>query len=650
MRPPFLALLPGVLTVYFGFNAGGYFPPAIGVACVVLAIALVLRLTLAERPLEGLGLPAAVAGGALALFAAWSLTSTLWSDSPGRAVLEFDRVLLYVLAFMLVASLPRSAQAARILLLGLAGGALVICLAGLLTRLLPDVFSVDLPVLPQRLSYPVTYWNGLGLLAALAIVAATHLTCAEREHPAIRVGAAAALPLLAATLLFTFSRASIALAICAVLAYALVARPRGLLPGFAAGLPPTVVGIKLAYDADLLAARNPTTDAAAAQGHDLALALLACGLVAAGLRLALIRFGVDRRMTDLPVSRSARRGAAIALVAIAAAGALVAVTAFDVVDRIDRQYERFKEGDTLARTDDARDRLTDTANNGRLEHWDEAIDAWHADELKGTGAGTYELTWIKERPVEFTVRDGHSLYLETLSEGGLVGCILLGLALGAMGIASLTRVRGPDRALWAVLLVLIGMWALHAAQDWMWELPVVTLWVICAGAVACARPTSRPGPGLPRLGRVVAALVVMVLAVTPVLSAVSHGKLKDAVAAFQDGDCDAAIDAALAATSALSTRAEPYAILSFCDARLGELPLARRMMQDAIDRDPDHWEYHYGMALIRGAAGQDPRADMRRAREANPLSGLLIRVERGFATNDPQKWKRRALKARLPID
>ena len=47
MWTPTIALLPGALTIYLGFDGGGYFPPATGVACAVLAIALVVRLTLA---------------------------------------------------------------------------------------------------------------------------------------------------------------------------------------------------------------------------------------------------------------------------------------------------------------------------------------------------------------------------------------------------------------------------------------------------------------------------------------------------------------------------------------------------------------------------------------------------------------------------
>lgn len=648
MRSSHLALLPGALTVYLGYSSGGYFPPAIGTACVVLAIALVLRLTLAERPLEGFGGPAALAAGALALLAVWTIASSAWSDAPGRALLDFDRVLLYLLLFAFVASFPRSPESTRHLFLGLGAGGTVVCLGALLTRVLPESFAVDLPVLPQRLSYPISYWNGLGLLAVLTIVAAVHFTCSEKEHPAIRIGAAALVPLLATTLYFTFSRASIAVVVAALLAYMLLARPRGLAAGALAVLPVSLIALKLAYDADLLASTDPTTAGAADQGRDLALVLLACSLGAAGIRLLLIRTGFDSRLERVEIRRETRRLATGVAVGVLLLGAVGSWVAFDLGDRIDRQYERFKEGDSLGRDSDARDRLTDVGNNGRIDHWEEALDSWHREKLKGQGAGTYELTWARYRPVEFTVLDGHSLYLETMSELGLAGLVLLLLALGTILVGLVLRVRGPDRPLWAALLVATATWVVFAAQDWVWELPAVTLWPVVLGAAALARTAGSSG-GLPRLARVVGALMVLALAVTPGLAGISHARLQEGVSAFKRGDCNRAIDNALSSTSAISSRPEPYAILAFCDVRLGKVDLAERMMRDAVDRDPENWTYRYGLALVLGAAGKDPRPEMAKARELNPLDGLLIRTERSFDTNDPQKWRRRALEARLPI-
>ncbi|MGH2897908.1 MAG: hypothetical protein ACRDMZ_04485, partial [Solirubrobacteraceae bacterium] len=49
-----LVLLPGLLVVGFGFSAGGFFPGAVAAGTILLGLALVLRITIAERPFAGL--------------------------------------------------------------------------------------------------------------------------------------------------------------------------------------------------------------------------------------------------------------------------------------------------------------------------------------------------------------------------------------------------------------------------------------------------------------------------------------------------------------------------------------------------------------------------------------------------------------------
>jgi hypothetical protein len=184
-------------------------------------------------------------------------------------------------------------------------------------------------------------------------------------------------------------------------------------------------------------------------------------------------------------------------------------------------------------------------------------------------------------------------------------------------------------------------------------MPAVTAWLFAAGGIALARPPATARTRvvtLPRLGRVIVALVVLALAVTPVLNALADARVRDSVTAFKGGDCDQAIEHALSATDLVGARAEPYAILAFCDVRLGKLDLADRMMRNAVDRDPRNWVYHFGLSLVLAVRGEDPRPEIAEARRLNPLDGAVTRLERKFqSTDDPRKWRRRALMARLPI-
>mgnify|MGYP006175038649 CR=1 FL=1 len=66
-------------------------------------------------------------------------------------------------------------------------GATFVCLGGLLTRVLPDVFPIAPNVLDQRLSYPITYWNGVGLLYVRKQPVAGAATFRERLAPFARL-------------------------------------------------------------------------------------------------------------------------------------------------------------------------------------------------------------------------------------------------------------------------------------------------------------------------------------------------------------------------------------------------------------------------------------------------------------------------------
>jgi hypothetical protein len=65
-------------------------------------------------------------------------------------------------------------------------------------------------------------------------------------------------------------------------------------------------------------------------------------------------------------------------------------------------------------------------------------------------------------------------------------------------------------------------------------------------------------------------------------------------------------------------------------------------MKRAIDRDAHNWNFRYGLALARAAAGLDPRPEVRQARDINPLEPLVQDAVKCFATDRPRLWQRRA--------
>src|SRR5205807_847159 len=95
------------------FNGGGFFPGAVGFIAAIACQLVMARVLLADDPFAGYTRALAVVGGMLALYALWTLASSLWSHAEGRALIEFDRALLYLLVFILFGLGARRPSALR---------------------------------------------------------------------------------------------------------------------------------------------------------------------------------------------------------------------------------------------------------------------------------------------------------------------------------------------------------------------------------------------------------------------------------------------------------------------------------------------------------------------------------------------------------
>jgi hypothetical protein len=623
--------LPGLLTAWLGFRAGGFFPGQVGIVGLTLCLALVVRVTVARRPFAGWSWGLAVASGALAALAVWTLASATWSDAPVRALTEFDRVLLYALVLVLTGSAAARVGDLSMLLRWTAAAFAAIALAGLLTRLAPGTFPIGAGYLPERLGFPLTYWNAMGIACALAVLLAFHLSASGREPRVVRVLAAAVIPVAAVSLYLTFSRGAIWVLPLGLVLYVLCSQARGLVSAAVAAVP-AGVAVWVAYHAEMLARADYDTAAAEPQARKVGLTVAACCAGAVALR-GLLLFA-DARVERVRLPRFARPVFVAGVLAVMIAGGL----AVDAPTRVGNAVDRFREGSSIT-VDDLRDRLTSPVDNGRIEHWEVALDAFRAEPLHGTGAGTYRIAWDRERTSEFKVVDGHSLYLETLAELGVVGLVLLAIALGTVLIGAAWRLRGPERHAHALVLAGGLMLAVHAGLDWDWEMPALFVWFFGAGGVVLAARSGRLGE-LGRTPRIVAALAVLLLAVTPALMWWSQGPLDDAGAAWDARDCTTTIDRALTATERFGARPEPWLLLAYCDARLGDHNLARRAVEAARKRDPHNWQMVYAQAIVYGISGADPLPYAEQALRMNPLEPYTRRLVEELRAEKKQARRR----------
>lgn len=634
-----MSLVPGALVVYFSVNEGGFFPGAVGFLALLLIQILIARLLLAARPFEGYSRAYVAVGAVLTAFAGWVLLSGLWAHALDRTLMEFNRALMYLLVFAVMGTMSRAVTTMQWVTRWLVVGMLSICTVALITRVLPDVWPTAQNFANNRLSFPLTYWNALGVIAGCGALLAAGLTTSTGEPRIVRSLAAAATPIFALTLFFTFSRGAILATVIGAVVLVVLSRSPGLPGGLLATLPFTAIALIVAYHADELATVHPDTARGVSQGKHVALAALVCVIGAAAVRLALTL--LDRRIEAIHLSERARRARRWTLVG-ATVAAVVIVIAAGAPGWISDEWHTFTTSTDTSKTD-FRNRLTDPSNNGRLEHWRVAADAFTSSPLHGHGAGTYQFDWEKHRRLVFPVVDGHSLYVEQAGELGIVGLLLLVAVIVAILVALLRRARGPNRAIYVALFAATLAWAIHAGVDWDWEMPATTAWVFGVGGVALARRRKGDaGPVWGDRGRIPAAIVLLLVAATPGLLLFSQSRLGAAATAFEKGDCTRAQAKAIDSINVLGVRPEPYQILGYCDLEQGHTGEAAAAMRKAIDIEPRSWEYHYGLALARAAGGLDPMPELRLSLERNPEEQLTKDAYGAFRGGSPRTWPKAA--------
>ncbi len=607
-----VALLVGAPIVSLSAASGGYFPPAWGWATVAFALAAAAVLSLVDD--VELGRIDVIAFVALLSFAVWVAVSLLWTESQTRTVLELQRALLYVAA---LAALLLAARRAlwRAALVGVVVPLTLLALYGLATRLFPDVFGFDSEG-PYQLSRPVGYWNALGLLSAMAVVLALGWAAHARGR-IVRSAAAASLPALLVTLYFTFSRGAwVGLVIGFCVLFVFDQRRARAAAALLAAAPFSAAAVVLASQFDGLTSANAPLSQAVSDGHRLVLPLVAlcAGAGIAASAVERVGSGVFRRPNLRPAA-----GVAGVVVGILAAVALVAWGGGPGA-LADRAYDAFV-GPPVLGKDDLNARLLSASGNSRADYWGVALRTTKAEPLLGSGAGTFDLRWYRDRPGHGNVRDAHNIYLEVLSELGPVGLLLLVTALAAP-LAALRLSRDPIAAAGGGAY---AAYLAHAGLDWDWELPAVTLAALACAAsiIASTRTGARP------LGRRTRAAALVVLGLVAVVGAGGYlgaRALETSASAFDGGAYREARDAGEDAR-----RLAPwsgYALLALGEAHLalGERVSARRTFRDATAKEPNDWYAWYELAL---ASDGRPRANaVARAKALNPLSPEVAELDR----------------------
>jgi hypothetical protein len=603
----------GALAVLgLGGANGGYFPSSWGWASVALATVLLWALALG-----GLSRPTGLEGaflGALLLVACWYGVSGLWGVASSSSD-ELARVLLYVCGGAAALAVVR--RNARPLLAGVLAGSAAIAGYALATRLFPTQLGNFDPISGYRLATPIGYWNALGLLCALALLLALALAAGARSPLAAALAAAPA-PVLAATLYFTFGRGAW-ISLGAGLAFALALDPRRLrltASALTLGLPASV-GVLLGSRSRALTHLQASAGQAAHDGHRLALVVAALVVLAAALAAGLT---LIRHRVALPARAHRTYAIVLALAALAAlAGGLIRLGG--PVSAVHRAWSSFAAPPPKIGTN-LQGRLFSFSGSGRADLYRAAWRDFEAHPLLGSGAGSFEAYWLQHRPDGQKVRDAHSLYLETLAELGVVGLVLLVVALAAPLVAAVRARRraAVPAAAGAYLAYLLG-----AGADWDWELAAVTLAALLVGValLGSARPDEPREAGRRlRYGMLAAALALGGFGFVFLVGNLFLARAADAARA---GRWTTAAADARKASSWLFWSTRPWQQLGEAQLGLGQTRAAQRSFRSALRKDAGDWSLW--LDLARASTGRAQAAALAHAKRLDPLAPEIATFE-----------------------
>ena len=610
-------LVAGLSVAALAADAGGYDPTSWGWSAIALLLVIAASLVAGGRrlaPLEWAFL------GCLAALAGWVWLSLAWSSDVSQTVEEGQRMLLYVAGPAALLLLGRRSRVEG-LLASLGAAITAICTYALALRMLApgrggyQVLSAD-PGAAFRLARPLGYANALALFAVMGMLLALGFALRGRTVVGRALGSAA-LVILAPTLYFTYGRGAWLALVAGLATLIAVERERlGVVARSLAFAVAPVVAVVLASRTQALTSEPGAVAAARHDGRLLAGATVALVAVA-----ALVPAGLDRIQGKAVLGPSSRRAFALALalllVVVAAAG-LARVGGPQAAVR--RAYDAFNAPAPLVKTNESQ-RLFSLSGSSRSEYWRVAWREYEDHPWLGDGAGSYQRFWLRDRREGLPVLDAHSLYLETLSELGPLGLVLLlGTLALLLGAARVAR-RHPlaCAALGAYVAFLV-----HAGIDWDWEMPAVTLAALVCGVALLLAARSAETPPLGHASRVLGIALAAVLFVVALVGFLGNRAAATAAEALDAAHLSTAASEARHARHWQPWSAEPWRLLGEAQLQAGEVGQARASFVRGIQKDRGDWELWLDLALA--SRGSERRAALGHVAVLNPLSTELREV------------------------
>jgi len=262
-------------------------------------------------------------------------------------------------------------------------------------------------------------------------------------------------------------------------------------------------------------------------------------------------------------------------------------------------------------------RLLSLSGSSRAQYWHVAWRDYRQHPWLGSGAGSFQRDWLRSRPADLPVLDAHSLYLETLAELGPAG---LGLLAALLALPVAAGVIARNQPLAAPAFGGYVAYLVHAAQDWDWELPAVTLAGLGCAAALLILAGREPRRALGRNARA-AGLCATILVGLVALGALAGNQTLAAASVSLDADepARAARDAGWA-KHLVPWSPEPWRLHGEALLSQGDLDGARRDFLTALRKDSSDWDSWVDLALV--SRGTTQKRAVERAHRLNPLEPI----------------------------
>jgi O-Antigen ligase len=628
-----LGLGAGTSPFFFAYYDASVWVP------IGLGLVLVCAVCVMARPPRLSG-PAMLTLAGLCGLGVWSLISVTWAESVENAVVSGNRWLVYGALMGLILMLLRSERRSA-LLMGAATLGVIAVAVSVLARLLGS--HPQTLFLGARLNSPLGYINGEGCLFVVGFWLCFAVV-EDRRAPVAALAAGMA-TLMGCLAILTQSRGTALGMLVALIAVviAVPGRTRRIYGLMVVAGAVALATPDLLHVYDNASAGSVSVEASHVAGHATLLAAVA-GALAWGL-LTLVWEGVAAR--QVWALRARRMGSWLLVIP------LVLALVFAVSDehRIDRSVRtQWHDFTNLAEPSygggadaGSQSRLFSGAGN-RYDYWRIAWRVWRAHPALGVGAGNYPRSYYQQRATTEDIEQPHSIELQTLSELGVVGALLL-IALLAGTVWGIVRMRSNavssqrGRALMVGATGAFVAWLTQTSVDWMHLLPGLTAIAVIAVAVLVRGKGSHGYPeregsteGL-RLGSVrtiklAAALVVLAVAG----ASLSRQGLADIYRVRAQNELDAHPASALRdvdrSLNIDSDAVESYYVKAAAFARFDQAAAAESALGEALEREPNNfvtWTL-LGDIHVRERKIAAAKRDYGRAHRLNPRNSTLTEL------------------------